>query len=194
MKPKLIVAILLSLLALLKIPAIAQQGAHQPPSREVKKPGFFSRARFETKYDKFKDTTTVQFKRLPLTGSSRRVLGGETLYLVGAFRFSGLKLTAPVEYAYLGFLSESRDWVYLRDQHLIALVDGNRIDLGKAERDSAVWWGGAVSELLAFRLSYETLLKVANGSEVEMQLGSREFKLKDNHIYALRDLAGRMKN
>ena len=170
-------------------PAIAQQGA-----REIKRPGFFSRARFETKYDKFKDQTTVRFKRVPITGTTRRVFAGETLYLVGAFAFPGSELKAPVDTAYLGFLSESKDWIYLRDQHLIALVDGQRVDLGTAETgDSDVRLGG-VTELLAFRVSHEMLLKVANGSKVEMQLGSREFKLKDNHLYALQDLANRMRS
>jgi hypothetical protein len=173
--------------------AMAQQAAtSQPTPKPIKKPGFFSRARFETKYDKFKDTTTVQFKRLPLTGTGRRVFSGETLYLIGAFRFKGQAIAAPVNVAYIGFLSESENWLYLQDKHLIALIDGERLDVGIAARDSDIGLG-KVTELLVFDISYETLLKIANGTNVEMQLGSRELKLKDNHLYALRDLADRMR-
>ena len=107
-------------------PGLVQQNASsQSTAKPIKKPGVFSRARFETKYDKFKDKTTVQFKRLPLTGTGRRVWSGETLYLVGAFDFAGPVLTAPVEVAYLGFISKSKDWIYLRDQHLIGYCQVN---------------------------------------------------------------------
>lgn len=171
----------------------AQEGTTaQPTPKPIKKPGYFNRARFETKYDKFKDTTTVQFKRLPLTGTSRRVLSGETLYFIGAFHFKGQVIAMPVSVAQIGFLSESEDWLYLRDSHLTALIDGERVDLGIANRDSNVG-KEKVNELLIFEVSYETLLKIANGATVEMQLGPREFKLKDSHLYALRDLAARMK-
>jgi hypothetical protein len=173
--------------------AMAQQSAtSQPTPKPIKKPGFFSRARFETKYDKFKDKTTVQFKRLPLTGTGRRVFSGETLYLIGAFQFKGQALATPVNVAYLGFLSESENWLYLQDKHLIALIDGERVDLGIADRDSDIGLG-KVTELLIFEIPYETLSKIANGTNVEMQLGSREFRLKDNHLYALRELAARMR-
>lgn len=154
-----------------------------PTPKPIKKPGFFNRARFETKYDKFKDETTVQFKRLPLTGTGRRLMSGETLYLIGAFRFKGQTLAASVNVAYLGFISESENWLYLRDRDLIALIDGERLVLGSAERDSDVGLG-RVSEVLVFEIPHETLLRLANGTQVEMQLGLREFKLKDNHLYA----------
>lgn len=175
-----------------RTPTATASATPTPTPKPIKKPGFFSRARFETKYDKFKDETTVQFKRLPLTGTGRRVWSGETLYLVGAFHFKGQTLATPVKVAYLGFISESENWLYLRDKNLIALIDGERLDLGSADRDSNVRLG-KVSELLVFEIPHETLLKIANGTSVEMQLASREFKLKDNHLFALRELAERMR-
>jgi hypothetical protein len=170
----------------------AQAPQAQPTPKPIKKQGYFSRARFETSYDKFKDETTVKFKRLPLTGGMRLAMSAEMIYLMGAFQFKGQKMSEPATTAYLGFLSESKDWVFLRDQHLIVLVDGERIDLGDAERDSDIRIG-EVKELLVFDVPAETLSKIANGDKVEMQLGSREFKLKDNARAALRDLAERMR-
>jgi hypothetical protein len=181
------------ILALSSATIISAQKTAKPESvpKPVKKPGYFSRARFETHYDKFQDKTTVSFKPLPLTGGARLAFKGEMLSLMGAFQFKGKSLAQPVSAAELGFLSTSQDWLFLRDQHLIALVDGERVNLGVAMRDSdiSLW---QVKEVLVFDVSYETLSKIANGSSVEMQLGSREFKLKDNHLYTLRELASRM--
>jgi len=72
------------------------------------------------------------------------------------------------------------------------LVDGE-ISLGRAARDSDVELG-SMKKFLAVNLPYTTLLKIANGKNVDMKLGRKEFKLKDEdeHLEGFRDLASRM--
>jgi len=64
-------------------------------------------------------------------------------------------------------------------------------DLILGRRDSDIKLGG-VNEALAVSVPYETFLKIANGTSVEMKLGVKEFKLKDEHLEGFRDLASRM--
>jgi len=47
-------------------------------------------------------------------------------------------------------------------------------------------------ETLAVSLPYDVFVKIANGKTVKMQAGRREFKLKEEHLEALRDIVSRM--
>lgn len=148
-------------------------------------------AQFETSYDKFKDETTVRSKRYAFVVSGPKVRGG--LSFTAEFSFKGQHLSGSVDRAYLTFVSYSGSWVFLDDQHLIALVDGERIDLGNGHRDGSLFVLNRVQEVLLFDVSYAVLVKIANGTKVEMQLGPDEFPLKDSHLATLRDLASRMR-
>lgn len=150
-------------------------------------------AKFATRYDKFKDQTTVLFYPMAVSGTARYLLSSEMLGLFAAFTYSGKTQPASVSEVIIAFTSTSPDWVYLKDRELIALVDGERLPLGEAARDSSVKYGG-VEEMLAVTVSYDHLLKLTNARVVEMKLGDREIKLKEKHLEALRDLASRMKS
>ena len=82
--------------------------------------------------------------------------------LMTAFTFNGQKLETRVDNVNIAFLSTSKDWKFLNDQDVYALVDGKRFSLGRAARDSDVKLG-SMKEFLAVNLPYTTLLKIANG-------------------------------
>jgi hypothetical protein len=48
-----------------------------------------------------------------------------------------------------------------------------------------------IRQEIAISLPYETFLRIAQGKKVQIRMGPREFKLGENHLEALRDLASR---
>ena len=149
------------------------------------------KSRIGMMYDKFKDESTVIVGPYFLTSGMEYALTNSQFQMMAAFTFTGQKLEKPVDHVTLAFLSSSKEWTFLQDQDLYVLVDGERLSLGKAERDSDIKLGG-VKEYLGVSLPYDTFLKIANGKNVEMKLGPKEFKLKDEHLEGFRDLASRM--
>jgi hypothetical protein len=111
--------------------------------------------------------------------------------LMALFRFDGQALSKRVEKASIGFLSSSKDWKFLKDVSVYVLADGERFNLGTAERDSDIHLGG-VSEILVVDVPYDSFAKIANSAKVEMRFGNKEIKLKDEHLEGFRDLASRM--
>lgn len=178
-------SLIAAIVLILSCAALANAQKTEPTPKSAKS------AQFETSYDKFKDETTVRSKRYAFVVSGPKVSGG--LSFTAEFSFKGQRLSVPVDRAYLTFVSYSGSWVFLDDQHLIALVDGERIDLGNGNRNGSLFGLGRVQEVLLFDVPYAALVKIANGTKVEMQLGPDEFPLKDSHLAALRDLASRMR-
>lgn len=148
---------------------------------------FRNSKRFSVNYDKFKDQTlvTVWFA----TGNSR---GG---LIRGAISFKGEAPKDKPHYFFLFELSGS-DWRYLSEESrkLYAIIDGERMELGISEHGGKVGNIGiiirtvGVNERLAFPLDAEIFSKLANSKSVEMKIGSMEFRLKDEHQEAFRDL------
>jgi len=98
--------------------------------------------------------------------------------------------------------SYSQDWLFLREEsrELYAIIDGERVRFGIGERESDIPTGFAaglatlgtgrvmVHERLMYKLSREDFSKLANSKSVELKVGNYEFKLKDEHQQAFRDL------
>lgn len=137
----------------------------------------------KTKYDKFKDETTV------LIGPDYvDVKNGGRLEIAAYFSYKGQDKTNKLIIG-LAFYSSSRNWRFIDDDHLIAIVDGERLDLGipvSNERQLARRVG--VDESLAFSLTREQFRKLGHASKVEMQLGRVEFRLKDKFLRDLKEL------
>jgi len=178
---------LLLILAFAFAVSILAQSVKPPPAKFKLK----HKSRISSSYDKFKDQTIVRVGPYVLTGTMDYVMTSSQFFMMGAFTFEGQKLDNPVGNATIAFLSKSKDWKFLKDRSLYALADGERLDLGTAEHDSDVRLGG-LSESLAVSVPYDTFVKIANGTNVEMKLGTKEFKLKDEHLEGFRDLASRM--
>jgi hypothetical protein len=163
------------------------QSIDPPPSKLKLK----HKSRVAMRYDRFKDLTTVTVGPYFLSSGMDLVMTNSRFELLASFTYNGQKLQRPVERATIGFLSSSKDWKFLRDQSVYVLADGQRFDLGSAERDSDLRTGG-VSEILVVNVPFETFAKIANSTKVEMRFGSKEIKLKDEHLEGFRDLSSRM--
>jgi hypothetical protein len=146
---------------------------------------FKNQKRYGVRYDKFTDVTTVWF-RFDLNEGGRRL--GAILKFTG-----GGDATRYVVYEDRG-----SDWQHLEHRRLYALIDGERVDLGLGERDSKVsgagYYRGNVSvwESLTFPINADGFDQLAKGQSVELKIGRREIKLKDEHRQAFRDLLSLM--
>jgi hypothetical protein len=111
--------------------------------------------------------------------------------LVVGFGFAGTMLLktphAKEPQFFLTLISSSREWRFLKNHALNALIDGERLALGEGQHDGKVDRGDAVSEYIAFNLTKEQFEKIANGKSVEIQLGDFERKLKPDHIQIYKD-------
>ncbi len=166
----------------------------------VPKRKFKHRGKIEIKYDKFKDQTTVSLKPYYVQGTAPTLDPTAGLEIYAAFVYQGQTFSKRPDTVLFGIVSTSaRDFLYEQGRGLIALVDGERVDLGQMERIDASYKKKAIVipdryyvETLAVSVPYDAFLKLTNGKTVEMQAGRREFKLKDEHLEALRDIVSRM--
>lgn len=111
----------------------------------------------ETKYDKFKNETSVTFWG---TG-----LGVDEAAM---FTHSGDKLTSDVDTFFLYFRGNGRCYGFcFHDPGLILLIDGNREDLGTRK---------TLSDGVVFSISRDMLKKIADAKLVEYQVGRYEGK------------------
>lgn len=139
----------------------------------------------KTKYDKFKDETTVS-----IGPDYVDVKNGARLEIAAYFSHKGQDETNGLIIG-LAFYSSSRHWRFIDDDHLFALIDGERLDLGlPISNDRRLARRVGVDESLAFALSREHLRKLSHATKVEMQLGRVEFRLKDKFLKDLKELNG----
>ena len=159
--------------------------------------------KIETSYDEVKDTTTVRLNPMQLYGealASSNYVGDDGARFYASFTYPGRTSSAPPKRVLITLISTSEDWKYKDSLKLTALVDGKHLKIGplehapsfavKAPADSIS--ADSVSQEIAISLPYKTFLRIANGKKVRIRMGPREFKLEENHLEALRDLAGRM--
>src|SRR5262249_50987036 len=140
------------------------QSVEPPPSKLKLK----HKSRIAMRYDRFKDQTTVTVGPYFLSNGMDLVMTNSRFELMASFSCNSRTLQEPVKRATIGFLSSSKDWKFLNDQSVYVLADGQRFDLGLAQRDSDLRMGG-VSEILAVDVPYKTFAKIANSSKVEMR-------------------------
>ncbi len=182
MKFSRVTASFLALLFFFSVPVYSQNPAFK---QKIKK--FKNSRRFFVKYDKFKNETTITAGPFSLTGTMEYMMTDTMIFLYSGFRFEGENITTPVDAFYLGFSYSGREWQFLKNTDVYALVDGERMHLGEADRDSDVHLGG-VEEMLAIKLDQATFSKIAKAKSVELKVGEREFKLKEEHLQSFRDL------
>ena len=157
--------------------------------------------RIETSYDEVKDATTVRLNPMQVYGeppSSLKYAGRDGARLSASFTYPGRTLSAPPERVLITLISTSEDWKYKDSRKLTAVVDGERLKIGpleyapsftvKAPADSNS--GDSVSQEIAISLPRKTFLRIARGKKVRIRMGPRGFKLEENHLEALRTLAG----
>ena len=142
-----------------------------------------------THYDRFEDKTTAW---VPYDRVQVKNLAYQYLRVTAFFTYRGKVVGTPVERMGLMFRSSSSDWTYLKSSELIAIVDGERLPLGRpVARDSNVsnsYGGVQVEEVLEFKLEYLELKKIALARRVEMRLGPAEFEFDSSFLRSLRRL------
>ncbi|MCI0663785.1 MAG: hypothetical protein L0220_22215 [Acidobacteria bacterium] len=147
-------------------------------------------------YDKFKDTTFVRVKPMSIGSFTFQAITGG-LEISAMFSSKGQKITKPETIA-LKIISVSNAFKHVdeRARKLIVLVDGQQFDLGAMQMEnmgrgaSFSRYSGDLVEEMSVSVSQEDFAKIANAKKVEMQLGSKDFSLKDKHLDALRELLG----
>lgn len=144
----------------------------------------FPQGELKTKYDRFRNETTVSIgpDYVDMRSPGR-------LEAAAYINYKGDTPTPEGLIIGLAFYSSSSNWRFIDNDHLFALVDGERLDLGKPiTKDSKLGRRVGVDESLSFSLTREDLHKLTQASKVEMQLGRVEFRLKDKFLKRLKDL------
>lgn len=147
---------------------------------------FWPQTALKTEYDKFRDETTVS------TGQhSVNRKGFATLKVRAYYIQKGGSAKAAPEDLIIGlmFYSDSDRWQFTRDDHLIVLADGARIDLGvSAASDFRIDHEARARETLDYEVTPTQLQQIAKAAKLEMQLGSVEFKVSDKFRQEVKEL------
>lgn len=144
---------------------------------------FRNSKRFSIRYDKFRDDTLVSVGPFFIGGTKAYVMRGFQLEMTASLLLD----KGRIDYIYLRFHSSSRDWIFLKNSELLALVDGERLQFGEGDRDSDIRRGG-VSESIIYSIPIEQFLKLGQAASTELKIGRVELTLKDEHKEAFRDL------
>lgn len=131
--------------------------------------------KFTLKYDKFKDVTWagtyIKFRR------PKAKL--HTLTCDIRARIVGKELTKASDDFFLVCSPRfSRGWAFLKNSHLIFLLDGERLDLGSGDHEGDVRTTG-ISEWVIYSIGRADLKKLGDAKKVEIQLGSYEGHIED---------------
>lgn len=110
--------------------------------------------------------------------------------LIAAFDCPGQSESCVPGVAELVVSAHTTSWLLSDNRQGVALVDGRRLDLGAASWDGRVLEADDLVEYLDFNISPATLAKIANASEVSIQLGGLiDFDLLPENLLALRNLS-----
>lgn len=151
--------------------------------------GFKNSGRFSVRYDKFRDSTLVSVGPFFIGGTKAYVMSGFQLEMSAHFFWNTEQQS---QHVYLRFKSTSRDWKFLKDSELLALVDGERMRFGEGERDSDIG-RRRVSESMIYTVPTDLFVRLGKAASAELKLGRIELALKDEHKEAFRDLLSLMR-
>lgn len=187
------------ILSLAVVITCAMLGLAQP-ARPTPQRVFAHDGKIDVSYDQVKDITTMRLHPMQVYGeplASRDYLGGDEARFYASFTYSGRTLSVPPKRVLFSLISTSEDWKYTDFRKLTALVDGKRLKLGPLEHAPSFTVNAPansnsddhIRQEIAISVPYETFLQIANGRKVRIRMGPREFKLEENHLEALRELA-----
>lgn len=152
---------------------------------------FKNKGRFNVKYDKFEDKTTVVYQGNVLNGTMSFMASGVMIQLHAAYglRTNGEK---PFKGFLLFFKTFGSNFAFLKNQTLFILADDKRIEMGEGSRDSNIGRGlfgeTRINEIVAWEISEEQLEILGNAKSLEIKLGGKEFKIKDDDKEAFLNL------
>jgi hypothetical protein len=113
--------------------------------------------------------------------------------LTAFFANRGKNLIAPASVQFRLVAATYRDGCMYRDNHhLVISLDNQAListDLSAPQvSTSETRVGKLCTELYAFSISYDQFVQLADAKKVYVRLGLKEFKLKDEHLNALRTM------
>lgn len=153
---------------------------------KVKIKGFRNSKRFSVNYDKFKDESWIDVGPFFVGGNSRYITSGASINMTVRLRYPSARLNAPPKNYVLWFQASGREWAFLKHRELNILIDGERVNLGEGKWDGEARRG--TFESLGFLVPAEVFEKMANAQKCDLQVGTFELTLKDEHKEAFRDL------
>jgi len=193
-------------LATLAAGVCAQEGARrtEPAPRLSGEPMPLNHGgKIETAYDGFARETVVSLKRMSVTCEAGR--GMESRFKNLCIRLEATlhcpgKQLEYVRRATLRLTFEAKDWDVRHtpnERELSAVADGQTLRLGRTNLLSQAvgegWLAEDSKETLEISVPYETFLKLARASYVELSVGKTSFALRDKNVAALRDMNNRVK-
>lgn len=136
----------------------------------------------EKKYDKFKNETVATLKpqRVYEKASPK-----EELDLSVEVSYQGEQSAQPKEVALL-FASLAEKRRYFEEAEILFVIDGKRIEAGKAYATDTQPGGRSIKEKLRLVLPLEKLQEIISGKKVQMKLGSTEAQLEEAFLTTLR--------
>ncbi len=158
--------------------------------------------KIETNYDGFEHETVVALRRMSVTcemaKAAESVIKGVCVSLQAALHCPGKQLDY-VRRVSLRLTFEAKDWDARHppnERELTAVADAETIRLGRmrlaSHGVSESWLAEDTKETLEVDIPYESFLKLANASYVEMSVGKTVFTLRDKNVAALRDMNNRV--
>ena len=136
----------------------------------------------EKSYERFKDQSTIKLKPQRILQAARP---HESLDLGAEAIIKGAVPAQPKEVNLL-FTSETEKWKYFEEAEAIFIVDGKRIEAGKAHATGTLPGRSTIQEKLKLAIPFETFMMIAGGRQVEMKLGPTELQLAGKDLGGLR--------
>ncbi len=167
--------------------AEAERGARPSPSDRIPARVFRHNIKIEEKHDKFLGINSIDTRQMQVAGTLPEGIQMSAMFAFKSDKERGsFLLTFIVSGKYANFMEHSSPDVRL----LLAVADGQRIDLGNlkvvdSRSDADVYL------LTTPDIPKQTFIQLVSAKEVQMRLGSHEFKLSEEYLEAMRDVASR---
>lgn len=186
------IAIILNFGGLFAIPALGQE-----IDREKTK----AKSRITSKYDKSKNLTTVRLKQITISRLSqeKEIANNIPLHQMGfdlSFSYTGQQPTKSTDEVLLRFYSAASNYVFLRGQQVIAVIDkeiqgqDRAFSLGMTDYKSNPPKVNTIyEEVMAVKIPADGLVKMAKANSLELYLGPVAYRLTKDQISSIREAA-----
>jgi hypothetical protein len=138
----------------------------------------------DVKYDKKKDTTTINLDDLILW---KNPFGFEWVSLDVRFEYPKRTIVTPKSVSLI-FISAARNMSAFRSGKLGAVVDGVRMDLGDLDlprHQNLSSSKGPFMEVLGGPIPYQDFLRIAQAKKVRLEVGGNKYDLSDRQMQSL---------
>ena len=163
---------------------------------QTPQPKFKHQGKITASYDKSTDQTTVFLKPYVIKTSTNPIVSGvASTALTAGFTHRGKTLQAMPSTVELGILSESTvGFLYQKDRMFSVKVDDDTLELGEMKLLTTRFYqfeGNKYREDLAFAIPYDLFKRLIAAKEAQIRVGQQSFKLKHEHLEALRELGSK---